>query len=336
MDTEPTYQRDDADALDRIKLPAPGTVRRGTLRFSHPMLADWAWTYTVVRGAVDGPRLVLMSGVHPAEYPAIEANIRFTRRLDPGRLRGSLVSLPIVDVPAFLSRTPFVCPLDNKNPNRGFPGDPDGTFSDVMDDAIFRAVIAPADYLIDLHGGDLVEALMPFAIYSVTGNEAVDTVSAAMARVFGLPYVVPIRPQPGALGGTSVQAAAAVGIPAITPEAGGNGLLTEPETGMMLDGVSNVLRHLGMLDGAVSETVAPIEIDRFTWLTSPHEGMWYPMVGVGETVRAGQVVGRVANLFGDTLAEITAPSGGDVLFLTSSPAMREGGILLGLGERPGS
>ena len=83
MSQEPNFPRDDADALDTIAFPEPGTVRRGTLRFSHPDLAEWSWPYTVVRGAEDGPHVALISGVHPAEYPAIESNIRFTRNLDP-------------------------------------------------------------------------------------------------------------------------------------------------------------------------------------------------------------------------------------------------------------
>ena len=191
MSQEPNYPRQDADALDTIAFPEPGTVRRGNLRFSHPDLMEWSWPYTVVRGAEDGPHVALISGVHPAEYPAIESNIRFTRTLDPSRLRGTVVSLPLIDVPAFLPRSPFVCPIDGKNPNRFFPGNPNGTFTEVMDDAIFRAVIDPADVLIDLHGGDMVEALVPFSIYSVSGNDDVDARSIALGRPSGCPTSSP-------------------------------------------------------------------------------------------------------------------------------------------------
>jgi len=301
------------------------------LRFSHPTLADWSWPYTAVRGATDGLHLALTSGVHPAEYPAIEANIRFMRGVDPAALRGSIVSLPLIDVPAFLPRTPFVCPIDGKNPNRCFPGDPNGTFTDVLVDAIFQTVIQPADALLDLHGGDMVEALAPFSIYSVSGNEEVDARSAAIGRAFGLPYLIANRPQPGSLGGMTVQAAAAAGIPGVIAEAGSSGLLTEPETQMLFDGVANVLRHLGMVDGQSDEVASLVEIDRFTWLTSPAEGMWYPAVRVGETVREGQAIGRIGDLFGDTQAELTAPHDGDVLFITSAPAMRRDGLLLAVG-----
>lgn len=332
MTGTPAFPRDDADALDLIELPPAGTVRRGTLRFSHPVLADWSWPYTVVRGAADGPRLALISGVHPAEYPAIEANIRVTRGLDPALLRGTVVSMPLIDVPAFLPRTPFVCPIDGKNPNRFFPGDPNGSFTDVMDDALFRAVIAPADALVDLHGGDMVEALVPFSIYSPVGDDRVNEASAALGRAFGLPYLVASVPKPGGIGGTTAQAAAAAGVPGIIAEAGSSGLLTEPETRMLVDGVENAMRHLGMLDGPVPGA-RPIEIDRFTWLNSPAEGMWYPSVGVGATVHEGQPIGRIGDLFGDTLAEIVAPHDGDVLFITSSPAMRQDGLIIAIGGR---
>jgi predicted deacylase len=330
MSQEPNFPRQDADALDTITFPEPGTVRRGNLRFSHPDLMEWTWPYTVVCGAQDGPHVALISGVHPAEYPAIESNIRFTRNLDPSRLRGTVVSLPLIDVPAFLPRSPFVCPIDGKNPNRFFPGNPNGTFSEVMDDAIFQAVIDPADVLIDLHGGDMVEALVPFSIYSVSGNEDVDARSVALGRAFGLPYLVASRPQPGGIGGTTAHAAAAAGIPSIIAEAGSSGLLTEPETQMMVDGIGNALRSLGMLDGEVRVS-EPIEIDQFTWLRSPVEGMWYPSVEVGAQVREGQNIGRIGNLYGDTLAEINAPHAGVILFITSAPAMPHDGLIIAVG-----
>jgi uncharacterized protein len=330
MSQEPNYPRDDADALDTIAFPAPGTVRRGNLRFSHPDLMEWSWPYTVVRGAEEGPHLALISGVHPAEYPAIESNIRFTRHLDPSQLRGTVVSLPLIDVPAFLPRSPFVCPIDGKNPNRFFPGDPNGTFSEVMDDAIFCTVIDPADVLIDLHGGDMVEALVPFSIYSVSGNDDVDARSIALGRAFGLPYLVASRPQPGGIGGTTAHAAAAAGVPSIIAEAGSSGLLTEPETQLMVDGIGNALRSLDMLDGA-TRAFEPVEIDQFTWLRSPVEGMWYPSVEVGAQVREGQNIGRIGNLYGDTLVEIGAPHDGVILFITSAPAMPQDGLIIAVG-----
>lgn len=324
--------QDERDVVDVIDLPAPGTRRRGHLRFSHPALADWAWPYTVIRGAHDGPHLAVTSGVHPAEYPAIEANIRFARDFDPRTLRGTVVSLPLVDVPAFLARTPFVCPIDGKNPNRFMPGDPNGTFTEIMNDAIFRSVMAQADALVDLHGGDMVEALIPFTIYATGPDTSVNERARAMGLAYGLPYLVASSPVTGGSGGTTIRAAADAGIPAILTEAGACGLLTEPETRRHEVGIANVLRHFDMIDGDPAPPTTPImEFERMTPVPSPAEGMWYPAVAIGDSVHAGERIGHIGNLFGDTLAEIVAPSNGHVLYATSSPAMREGGLTLVIG-----
>jgi predicted deacylase len=331
VDVSRAQESNRVDALDTIEMPRAGTVQRGHLRFSHPSMHEWSWPYTVIRGSEDGPQLALLSGVHPTEYPPIEANIRLMQQLDPSEIRGTIISLPIVNPPAFLTRTPFVCPIDEKNPNRAFPGDPDGSFTDVLTHAIFQGVIAPADVLLDLHGGDMVEDLIPFSIYSVSGEETVDQASADIGRAFGLPYLIAHRPQPGGLGGTTVQAAAAAGVPGIIAEAGGRGVLTGPETQLLVEGVRRVLQHLGMLSGGVPESRAITEVTSFTWLTSPAEGMWYPTATVGESVAEGQTIGHIRDLFGTLLADIASPHGGIVLFVTSSPAMQENGLVMAVG-----
>lgn len=314
-------------AVNQPPLPEPGQKIRGVLRFSHPSLTGWEWPFVAACGQVDGPSVAITSGVHAGEYPPIAANIRFMRDLDPRKLRGSIVSIPVVDPPAFLARSAFVCPIDGKNPNRCFPGSPTGTFSDVLADAIFTNIIAPATHLIDLHCGDVFEDLAPFTICRGSGSVDVDAASRGMAEAFGLPYVVATGPASGPHAGTTSAASAAAGIPAITSEAGGRGLLTEPETAMQLRGIANVLRFLGALDGAPEPTRGQRVFSSSNGFHSPVEGMWLPDVALTDEVIAGQRIGRVENLYGDEIAEIIAPISGMILYLTSSPAVREGGLL---------
>ena len=105
-----------------------------------------------------------------------------------------------------------------------FPGDPDGSFTDVLAHHVFSEFVAGADLLIDLHGGDLVEALEPFALYD---DSPVRDTAERLARAYGLSYVV--CDTTDALGGTTSAAAAAAGIPGVTAEAGGRGLLEPAE-----------------------------------------------------------------------------------------------------------
>ncbi len=318
-------------AVDLLPLPEPGEKRRGVLRFSHPTLSGWEWPFVVVRGLRDGPAIALLSGVHAGEYPPIAANVRFMRDLDPAHLRGTIVSLPLIDVPAFLPRSPFVCPIDGKNPNRCFPGSPTGTFSDVLAHAIFSNIVQRATHLIDLHCGDVFEDLAPFTICRGSGDPAVDDVARGMAQAFGLPFVVATNPGNIVLPGTTSAASAAAGIPAITTEAGGRGLLTEPETQMQLRGIANVLRYLGALDGEPEPTPGQRVFRSSNGFHSPAEGMWLPEVSLTDEVAAGQRIGRIENLNGDETAAITASLSGMILYLTSSPAVREAGLLGSIG-----
>ena len=279
------------------------------------------------RGGSDGPHVALIGGIHGCEYSSIAAVTRFMNELDITELAGSITAVPVVSMQSFLQRSAFVVPEDGKNLNRSFPGSYDGTYTDALAASIFEHVIQPADVLLDLHGGDLVEALEPFAIYDAS---PVEERAHAIALAFGLPYVVRQERAESGLGGMTSSAAAQIGIPAVIAEAGGCGQLEEAATSMLVDGVRNVLRHLEMLPGAPERANARF-VGRFVWLRAAQEGWWQPVVAAGDEVVEGQLVGTLRTLFGDVLAELHAPCGGVVLFLTTSPAVSVDGPLLGLG-----
>src|SRR3712207_560420 len=178
-----------------------------------PALREWSWPYATIVGERDGPLATIIAGFHGCEYVSIHAAMRLAGELDPAEVHSRVLVLPVVNLPAYWERTPFVCPLDGKNPNRFFPGDPNGTFSEAMDHFVFTSCIAPADALLDLHGGDLVEELAPFAIYADDAAPAVVERSRAMAEAFGLTYTIARREEPGALAGMTCTWAGRSGIP---------------------------------------------------------------------------------------------------------------------------
>jgi predicted deacylase len=281
------------------------------------------------RGARDGPHVALIGGVHGCEYSSIAAVTTFMNELDTSEVAGRVTAVPIVSMQSFRQRSAFVVPQDGKNLNRSFPGSYEGTYTDVLARSIFEQVIEPADVLLDLHGGDLVEALEPFAIYDAS---PVEERAHAIALAFGLPYVIRQERDESGLGGMTSSAAAQVGIPAVIAEAGGCGQLEEAATKMLVDGVRNVLRHLEMLPGApLAPRAGTRVVGRFVWVRAAHEGWWQPVVSAGDGVAEGQLVGSVRTLYGDVLDELHAPRDGVVLFLTTSPAVGVDGPLLGLG-----
>jgi predicted deacylase len=93
--------------------------------------------------------------------------------------------VPVLSLPSFRARSPFVIPEDGKNLNRCFPGNPVGTLAERLAHATFAQLITGSDALIDAHAGDMVEALQPFALYDAGPAEAR---AREMATAYGLPY----------------------------------------------------------------------------------------------------------------------------------------------------
>lgn len=303
-------------------------AERRTIVFSDPRLSQLEHPAFEARGARDGPHVTLIAGVHGCEYSSIAAVIRFMNELDTGELCGSITAVPIVSLESFRRRSPFVVPEDGKNLNRSFPGTYEGTYTDALARSIFDELIAPTDVLIDLHGGDLVEALEPFAIYDAS---PVEERARALAIAFGLPYVVREDPEAG-LAGMTCSAAAQAGIPAVIAEAGGCGQLDPVAVELLVEGTRNALRSLDMLPGPVRSPRADMRlVGAFDWLRCRGAGFWESAVSAGDEVAAGELLGRVTTLHGELEEEIRAPRDGVVLFLTTSAAVSDDGLLLGLG-----
>ena len=303
-------------------------VQRRTLS-----LAGYDVPVVELTGAGDGPRLTVIAGVHGCEYAPMAAVRRWTQALAQRELRGTVRAVPVLNQPSFWARTPFVVPEDGKNLNRCFPGNPDGTLAERLAYDAFTQLIVGSDALIDAHAGDMVEALEPFALYDAGASEGR---AEQMAVAYGLGYVVRQEPGPDrAVGGTTSTAAAEIGIPAIIAESGQCGLVEPAAVDRHVRGLDRVLALLGMADDPAPDTAprqAPARLRRFLWMYSASAGWWEPVVHPGEQVAEGQLLGTVSTLDGaEVLQEVTAPSAGVPMFITSSPAVAADGLLLGLG-----
>jgi len=281
----------------------------------------------VVNGTQAGPTLAVTAGIHGAEYASIAAALQLGQSLEPEGLRGRVIVVPVANVPAFRMRSIYVCPLDGQNLNRMFPGNPDGTASEQLADWLFHNVIKQADYYVDLHGGDLIEALIPCTIYHRSGNKVIDQKSLELAKVFGIQYIVRSETK-----GSTYSAAAQAHIPAILTEAGGQGMWPPEAVAAHTNGLNRLMRHLGMLEGPAPEPVPTQLLEHSIWLRSEHVGYYYPGVEVGEAVCKGQDLGAVTDFQGNVLQSLVAPEDGLILFLVSSLAINQDDPLLAVGN----
>ena len=284
--------------FELVPAPPPGRKTTGHVDWRDPLLTGWEWPFVAVNGAHPGPAVLVTAGVHGSEYVSIDAAVRLGAALDAATLHGQVLLLPLLNPPAFWERTPYVSPIDNLNPNRQFPGKPHGTFTERLAYHLTERAIRHAEAMIDLHGGDIPEALLPFTIWEETGNAAMDAKSRLMAEAFGMPATIALQPAKSPIGGTTHAAAAHLGVAAVIAEDGGAGVYDEATAVRMFNGAENALRALGVMPGGARAVPKPHRYARFVWMRSHEAGFFSPAVKIGGFVAAGGTIGTIGDFFG--------------------------------------
>ncbi len=277
----------------------------------------------LIRGTVPGPKILITAGIHGCEYPGIETASRLARTLPAAEVRGEILILPCVNQSAFLERLPALVPEDGKNLNRQFPGRVDGTESEQIAAAV-TALQDKADFYIDMHGGDLHEALFPY-VY-IPG--ACDAEVTEKARRAAESLDLPVRVLSNAVTG-AYNSAARRGTPSLLIERGMLGVWNNEIVEEYVDDLLRLLSHLGAYCGAVKSKKKHLcqrESVRCSYPTTATGGCWYPVKAPGDAVKVGECLGEIRTLGGEVIERIIAPHDGLILYQTASlyaPAGRE-------------
>lgn len=270
-------------------------VRHGFLRLPHSR-DDSAWgsvmiPITVVKRG-QGPTALLTGGNHGDEYEGPIALFDLARTVKAEDVSGRIIIVPAMNYPAFRAGT-RTSPIDKGNLNRSFPGHPAGAATQKIADYFERTLLPLADLVLDFHSGGKTLDFVPFAAAHILPDKAQEAASFAAVAAFGAPWSMKML-EIDAVGmyDTSAEAQGKV---FVTTELGGGGTSTAKTAGIAKRGVANVLRHAGILSGAVehsqSRWLDMPSSDCFTF--SEHDGMIEAVVDLGDPVRTGDVLARI-------------------------------------------
>lgn len=246
---------------------------------------------TVVRNG-EGPTALLTGANHGDEYEGPIALVDLARTLSPSIVRGRVIIVPFMNQPAFLAGS-RLSPVDGGNMNRLFPGRPDGTVSEKIADFFVRRLLPLADIVLDFHSGGRTLDFVPFAACHILPDKAQQTRCIAARDAFGAPYAMTMLEIDSV--GMYDTAAEELGKTFVTTELGGGGTATAQSVAVAKRGVRNVLKHAGIVQGAV-EPASSIELtmpgaDCFTF--SESKGLVEPAADLGSFVRRGDLIARV-------------------------------------------
>ena|GEM_PF-936974 len=162
----------------------PGGAVRGGVVWKNwrPLAGDPSSEVAVaiVAGSQPGPTLWLEGAIHGNEIDSAIFVQKLVQAVDPARLRGTLIAVPVVNNAAFAA-CQRDSPTDRKDSNRQFPGRADGSYSEQLADAIRSSIEAHADYVIDVHSSTETFLALSHALYFATDTE-VSRRSQAFAR----------------------------------------------------------------------------------------------------------------------------------------------------------
>lgn len=303
------------------------SVTRTELEVGHGVAVD----VLTVDATTDGPTVAILGGVHGDELEGVAATRAVARRAATDLTAGRLLLVPIANPGAFAARTRST-PSDGANLARCFPGADGGTETERIADVLTRHVIADSDLLIDLHSAGVAYA-MPVFCGCVGGTDELSQRSVAAATVFG----APLGWQHAAMNpGRSLSAALDGGLPAVYVEGGGGGALVGAELAIYIDGVLDVLGHLGNIAPRparppTSRWVIGGDGDVDASLGTSTAGWCVTAIAAGDVVAAGDLIAEVVDESAAVVERIVAPRAATVMMLRrhAEVAAGDGIVMLG-------
>jgi predicted deacylase len=295
--------------------------------------ATWVPVATI-QGAKAGKTIAILSGAHGTEYASIVAAQGVIPRIDPAKLSGRVIVVPLINRASFERMRVHTNPVDEKSMNGNYPGKAAGTQTERVLNAVAREIIAGADVVIDLHNGDIDENLRPYSYWTRTGNPAQDSIALALCEAMGLDHII-VR-NVDVTNPASIRSASgyslSLGKVAIVSEAGRWARTDAADIRALEDGILAVLGRLGMLP---QDPPKPMSI---TWLgqdarvQAESDVMWTASVDRGALVTVGQVIGHTSDYWGRKIADVRSPRTGMVTFIRSVPSAWKGATLASIAD----
>ena len=263
-------------------------------------LAGWANSMVPISVIAngEGPTALVLAGNHGDEYPGQIAIMRLLRELTPEQVTGRIILIPTLTMPAAKAST-RLSPLDGKNFNRCFPGNPLGTPSEVLADYLTTILFPLADIVIDIHTGGRGVDFYPCAHMHLVPRGPQRDAMLAGTEAWNSDFCFLYADVAGT--GLLPVEAESQGKVVITTEMGGSENVTAAVHRLTQSGLRNVLVQTGVLKGEIA-TRESLGLPPTRWVQAlnwedyrfaPESGVYENRVTLGKEVTAGQTLGSI-------------------------------------------
>jgi predicted deacylase len=311
--------------LGRTEVPPGETARTSFPLLTYPDGTAIEAPVVVANGTQPGPVLWAQACIHGNEVGGTLALQRLLTAISPDRLRGTLVAVTILNVPAFRART-RESPIDHANLNRVFPGDPTGRFSEQMAHHIWQTVRSTATAFLDLHSAGDMGRVPFYAIYHADGSPS-SRIARRMAEATGTRFLW--ASQADWLTGAMFTQLTLEGIPSIIVEVGG-GEVTDEDLAHFVQALRGVLAALGMVAEPVMKQTVYTILGASRIMQVQRGGILLPRALPGDIMNEADPLADLVDAYGNVVETIHCPFPRG--FVAS---MRRRGLTVFPGERVG-
>ncbi|MFW2368358.1 MAG: succinylglutamate desuccinylase/aspartoacylase family protein [Desulforhopalus sp.] len=277
----------------------------------------------VRRAIKEGPVFFVTAALHGDEINGCGAIRQLIQETDFDLLRGTLVLVPVLNLPAFDRHSRYL--PDRRDLNRSFPGALDGSLASRMAYTILNELVARCDFGIDIH-----TAAVRRTNYPTVRADLTDPRVYKLAKAFGSELIINSKGPKNSFR----REACAASCPTITME-GGEVWKVEPgivETAVR--GVKNVLCDFDMIGGDIKKPPYQIVIEKSKWIRAEHGGFLDFHIQPGELIEKGQPLTTNTTILGEAQGTLLAPFDAVVIGMTSLPAVSPGEPICNLGKLP--
>jgi len=280
---------------------------------------------SIVNGEQPGPTVFLSAASHGDELNGIEVVREVSHEWSHANLHGTLVCLPVLNVPGFVTQQRYL-PVYDRDLNRSFPGNDASTSAKRMAEQIFQNFIAPCDFGLDFHTSTRGRTNMLHVRADMADDDVV-----RLARSFGSNVVIDSEGSSGTLRHEATEA----GVPTVTVEMGEAHRFQRGLIDRALAGVQSVLAGHGVYPTEAVDLPAwwtVVTTDQKTWIRADDGGLVDMHYERGDLVREGDAICSISNPFKTDVVDVDAPFTGLLVGKLENPVVYPGNPLVHLVE----
>lgn len=276
----------------------------------------------VINGKHSGDTLCLTAAIHGDELNGIEIVRRVMYDIDPKKLHGKIIGVPIVNLQGFQRASRYL--PDRRDLNRFFPGDPAGSSASRIAHSLFTEVIQYCDSLIDLHTGSFRRTNLPQLRANMLDSKVIK-----FSEGFDDIAVVHSRGNPGMLR----VAALDHGIVAVTLEVGESMRLQEREVKAGVKGINALLEREGMYSRLFTWGDPEPVYYKSIWVRAGQGGILLSRIELGDSVDKGDILGNITDPITNEVSKLRASHDGRIIGMAVNQVVMPGFAAYHIGIR---